>query len=306
MLPTLQSAYRANHSTETAVLKTLADILTALDSGDLAVLTLLVLSAAFDSIDHSMLLRRLQTTYGLNGCVINWFTSYLSSWLQHVRISTTSSTSSAVPFGVPEGSVLRPILFLLYTADLLQLISHHLLHPHAIAYDTQIYGFCKPSTTDILCQSLSACINDASMWLKSNRLLLNPAMTEVLWCSSPRHRNIIPTQPLSIGNTSVLPVLAVRDLGIYVDAHVTMKNHVTVTVSFMLRCVVADSQCSSISFSTRLADPDSPPCDHQGRLLHFCTRRHHWSPNEQVTVRSECRCSVGLLSQEIRAHNSYI
>ena len=72
----------------------------------------------------------------------------------------------------------------------------------------------------------------------------------------------------------------------------------------MLRCVAADSQCSSISSSTRLADPDSRPCDQQGRLFHFRTRRHHWSPNGQVTVRSECRCSVGLLSQEIRAHNS--
>ena len=72
----------------------------------------------------------------------------------------------------------------------------------------------------------------------------------------------------------------------------------------MLCCIAADSQCSSISSSTRLADPDSRPCGQQGRLLHFCTRRHHWSPNGQGTVRSECRCSVGLLSQEIRAHNS--
>ena len=68
---------------------------------------------------------------------------------------------------------LKDILFLLYTADLLQLISHHLVHPHAFADDTQIYRFCKPSTTDILCQNLPTCVNDASKWLKSNRLLLN-------------------------------------------------------------------------------------------------------------------------------------
>ena len=81
-----------------------------------------------------------------------------------------------------------------------------------------------------LCQSLSAGVNDASMWLKLNRLLLNLAKTEILWCSFPRHRDLIPTQPLSIGNTSVLPVSAVRDLGVDVDLHVTMKNHVTVIV----------------------------------------------------------------------------
>ena len=120
--PALQSAQRVSHSTETSVLKVLTDILMVLDSGDLTVLTLLDLSATFDSVVHSTLLRRLQTIYGLNGAVFNWFTFYLSSRLQDVRISTTSSAPSAVPFGVPQGRVLRPILFLLYTGDMLQLI----------------------------------------------------------------------------------------------------------------------------------------------------------------------------------------
>ena len=134
----------------------------------------------------------------------------------------------------------------LYTVDLLQLISCHLLHPHTFANEPQIYGFCKPYTTNILCQSLSACINDASRWLKSKRLLLNPAKTEILWCSSPRHPNLIPTPPLSIGNTSILPVSAVRDLGVYVNAHVTMKSHVTVTVR---SCFAALRQICSVSWS---------------------------------------------------------
>ena len=85
LLPDLQSAYRAHHSTETAVLKVLSDILIALDTGDLAVLTLLDLSAAFDSVDHNTLLRRLQTSYGLSGNVMNWFASYLRDRVQHVR-----------------------------------------------------------------------------------------------------------------------------------------------------------------------------------------------------------------------------
>ena len=122
----------------------------ALDSGDLAMLTLLDLSAAFDSVDHDTLLKRLQKSYGLGGVVVSWFTSYLADRTQFVKSSASSSMPSAVLYGVPQGSVLGPILFLLYTADVLQLVKSHQLQPHAYADDTQIYGFCKPSDVDTL------------------------------------------------------------------------------------------------------------------------------------------------------------
>jgi len=82
LLLDLQSAYRAHHSTETAVLKVVADILLALDCSNLALLSLLDLSAAFDTVEHDTLLRRLQTSYGLDGVVIKWFASYLSGRTQ--------------------------------------------------------------------------------------------------------------------------------------------------------------------------------------------------------------------------------
>jgi hypothetical protein len=85
LLPDLQSAYRVHHSTETAVLKVLSDTLLALDSGDLAVLTLLDLSAAFDSVDHETLLSRLQQSYGLEGTVFDWCHSYLVELSAYIR-----------------------------------------------------------------------------------------------------------------------------------------------------------------------------------------------------------------------------
>jgi len=243
LLPDLQSAYRAHHSTETAVLKVLSDVLLALDSGNLVVLTLLDLSAAFDSVDHGILLRRLRKSYGLSGAVIDWFASYLSGRTQHVRSSATSSTPSVVLYGVPQGSVLGPILFLLYTADLLQLIKSHQLTPHAYADDTQIYGFCRPADVDSLRECISVCIDDVSSWMMANRLLLNPAKTEVLWLSSARRQHQIPNEPVRIGNTSVQPVSVVRNLGAFLDADVTMRAHVTSTVR---ACFAALRQIRSV------------------------------------------------------------
>ena len=86
LLPDLQSGFRAHHSTETAVLKVMSDILLALDSGNLALLTLLDLSAAFDSVDHVTLLSRLHKSYGLDDVVLSWFSSYLTGRTQYVRM----------------------------------------------------------------------------------------------------------------------------------------------------------------------------------------------------------------------------
>jgi len=103
LMPALQSAYQLFHSTETAVLKVLADILHALDNGDVAVLTLLDLSAAFDMVDHVFLLRQLETSYGIGGCAMRWFTSYLSGRTQYVHCGMSLLDITAVLRGVPQG-----------------------------------------------------------------------------------------------------------------------------------------------------------------------------------------------------------
>ena len=130
LLLRLQSAYRAHHSTESAVLKVMTDILRALDTGNLAVLTLLDLSAAFDTVDRATLLPRLSVTFGLDGAVLSWFRSCLSGRTQFVHWGSSKSASSILSLGVPQGSVLGPILVLLYTVDFLGLIEQQDLIPH--------------------------------------------------------------------------------------------------------------------------------------------------------------------------------
>ena len=96
LMPPLQSGYRQGHSTETAVLRVLSDILQAVDNGDLAALVLLDLSAAFDTVDHSILLRRLHQTFGINDTAHKWFHLYLSSRKQYVRRSPIASRRSLI------------------------------------------------------------------------------------------------------------------------------------------------------------------------------------------------------------------
>jgi len=230
-MPSLQSAYRANHSTETAVLRVLADILLALDRGDFAALVLLDLSAAFDTVDHATLLRRLELSYGIRGTALSWFKSYLSERTQFIRSGSTTSRPTVVRFGVPQVSVLGPILFLLYTADLLGLVARHGLRSHLYADDTQVYGFCAPRSTAALQNQLTACVEGIGKWMSANRLQLNASKTEILWCSSQRRVSQLSRQPFVVCESSVAPSTVVRDLGVWLDNGLTLASHITKTIA---------------------------------------------------------------------------
>src|SRR6218665_2574952 len=162
LFPDRQSAYRAFHSTETVLADILSDILLAIDSGNFSLLSLMDLSAAFDTVDHDILLQRLHLSFGLSSTVLEWMTSYLTDRQQCVRHAGSSSTTTILTCGVPQGSVLGPILLLLCTADLLTIIAKHGLQGHLYADDSQIYGFCRPNSTDVqhLRSVSTSCISD--------------------------------------------------------------------------------------------------------------------------------------------------
>jgi len=163
--------------------------------------------------------------------VLQWFRTYLVDRRQYVRAGSTTSTPSVIVCGVPQGSVLGPILFLLYTADLLSLIEDHGLRPHLYADDTQIYGFCSPSASLQLQNNISVCIDDVAAWMRANRLQLNTTKTEILWSTTGRRFYQLPQLPLPVGADHVAPASVVRDLGIYLDSDVSMRSHVAKTVS---------------------------------------------------------------------------
>ena len=111
----------------------------AADDGCAPVLVALDLSAAFDTIDHVVLLSRLSDTFGVTGTALNWIKSYLTARTSFVRIGSISSSTISLDTGVPQGSVLGPLLFTLFTTPLGDIITWFELRFHQYADDTQIY-----------------------------------------------------------------------------------------------------------------------------------------------------------------------
>ena len=140
-----QSAYKRFHSTETALLRVQNDILCEIDNQKCVVLLLLDMSAAFDTVDHELLLGRMEKRYGVKGNALKWFRSQLQDRKQFVMIDVTKSKMKELRYGVPQGSVLGPILYSLYTSPFGDIIKRHGLSYHLYADDTQLYLSFKPT-----------------------------------------------------------------------------------------------------------------------------------------------------------------
>jgi hypothetical protein len=165
LMPPLQSAYRCHHSTETAVVKVLSDILDAVYTGKVTLLGLLDLSAAFDTVDHGILLQRLQASFGIDGTALEWIGSFLTGRTQAVAFQGVISAYKLLRFGVPQGSVLGPLLFLLYTADVASVALRHGVSVHSYADDTQLYASCPATEGHISAARLLQCISDIDRWM---------------------------------------------------------------------------------------------------------------------------------------------
>ena len=139
LFPVLQSAYRQNYSTETVLLRVKNDLLLNMDKGHVTLLFMLDLSAAFDTIDHGILLHRLQSKLGLQDKALFWFASYLAGRTQQVSVNIMLSEKFNLTCGVPQGSCLGPLLFTIYASSLFDIMKSHLPSIHTYADDTQLY-----------------------------------------------------------------------------------------------------------------------------------------------------------------------
>ena len=134
-----QSAYKTNHSCETALVKIFEDIYTDIDTNTSILLVFLDFSSAFDTINHNILLTRLQQLYKINGTALQWFSSYLKNRRFQVKLENSISSGDTMMCGVPQGSILGPTIFNLYIQPIASIIESHGLNYHIFADDIQIY-----------------------------------------------------------------------------------------------------------------------------------------------------------------------
>jgi hypothetical protein len=224
----LQSAYKPRHSTETALLRIKSDIDCALDRGQGVVLLLLDLSAAFDALDHNILFERLTKEVGIQGKALDWCKSYLTSRTHRINLSGTLSDPAQLTVGVPQGSVLGPLLFLIYILPLRRVIEAFPIDRHGYADETQLYDYFILNDLASLTQTLGKlenCAASVRAWMTMNKLKLNDAKTELLIIAPKFHLSkIFITDPkMTIGSAEIRPVKSVRNLGVQYDAIMNME-----------------------------------------------------------------------------------
>ena len=226
----MQSAYKPGHSTESALLRVQNDILLDLDKKQGVILVLLDLSAAFDTIDHNVLLERLAERLGISGTAFLWFKDYLTGRTHAVYIDDKTSSLIIIIFGVPQGSVLGPVKFTIYTIPLGDIIKAHGLKYHLYADDTQVYmSFDARNEEDLSAciAKVQSCVCDIKIWMTRNMLKLNDEKTEVLFIASPFFRKHINVASFMVGQTDVKPAHSARNIGVVFDESMAMSSHVS-------------------------------------------------------------------------------
>jgi len=251
-----QSAYRSFHSTETALLKVQNDLAQAVDQHGAAVLVLLDLSAAFDTIDHHILLTTLDNHFGVTGTAKAWFSSYLSNRYQKVKVPGATSPAKELAYGVPQGSVLGPILFTAYTKPLSAEISAHELDHHLYADDSQLWLAFNPRSalaTGNATSWVTRCLGHIKHWMDTHFLKMNSSKTEVLIVSTPHtHRTLnLSSVTLQIDGEGVSASSKACNLGVTMDQTLSMEEHVRTV------CKKANYQLHSIQRIRRYLDDNA-------------------------------------------------
>ena len=186
----------------------------------------------FVDLEHAILLRRLETSFGITEAALAWFSSYLSGRSQCVSVNGETSDCYSSPFGVPQGSCLGPLLFSAYASKLFEFIKLHLPNAHAFADDTQLYfSFNPDNSLNEAVHAMEQCIRAIRAWMQADKLKLNQNKTEVMLIGTRQQLSKVNLRSLTVGDTSVAIVNKVRNLGVWFDSQLNFNVHITKTCS---------------------------------------------------------------------------
>ena len=228
LMSPFQSGFRAGHSCSTALVKILDDIRGPYDSGQLSILCLLDFSKAFDTVDHSLLCAKLRQYFSFSDSAVRLIANYLNGRAQRVKIGELFSTYSNVSCGVPQGSVLGPLLFTLFINDVFDVCSN--VSMHAYADDLQLYLSRPIGLVEDLCIRINEDLNAISDWAKSNNLKLNPSKSYAMPISKTI-ATLSELPPLSLLGTQINYVSKVTNLGFKINSSLSCVDHINSVVS---------------------------------------------------------------------------
>ena len=215
----LQSAFKRNHSCETALLKIYDDLLKMIGPGQCILMMFLDFSAAFDTVSHDILLWKLEHKFHISGNVLKWFNSYLTNRKFKVKIGDKFSKCTKIDYGVPQGSVLGPVLFSLYTQELHEITEAHGISIHMFADDIQLYLQCDRN--DLKIDQMKDCLADIVKWASRNCLKLNDQKSQFMVVSKS---NILDDAVYDNFNYNMEKVI--KNLGFFIDSNLNFSAQI--------------------------------------------------------------------------------
>ena len=226
----MASAYREHHSTETALLRVSHDLLMSMDRKKCILMVMLDLSAAFDTVNHDVLLERLSVRYGVKDTAHNWIQSYLHERRQFILIDGHRSQEQVKQCDVPQGSVLGPNLYEDYTAAPIG----DIFRKHGISfsiYADDKLAYLEFDHTDIVMalQQLEICLQEVRIWMARNWLKLNDLKTEFIIFGAKKYLSVFQNATITIGDCSISSVKSVKSIGAHLDNNLTMDNQIAAT-----------------------------------------------------------------------------
>lgn len=250
LLSEYQSGFRSKRSTKTALLKVCDDIMRGIDRKGIAVLLLLDFTKAFDSISHSRLLKKLRDKFGFGSSAVNLVHSYLTGRTQAVFFNGLVSEEVLITSGVPQGSVVGPLLFSMYINDLPSVLRHCLVH--MFADDVQLYCFDPNVSTDEIIHRINEDVCRIVEWCNRNTLFINPVKSQAIVMKLGRAFNAT-VPPIIINGEQIEFVCYVNDLGVVLQENFVWDKMASSVCSKVYACLRSLRVCTAqFSVATKL------------------------------------------------------